>query len=420
MNSYIENNNENRRLLQARNKCDRYDYLAAVACGAIGGIVDIFLVGTPKDSKLTAWTDQQVDEAVKIFARKVVDSPKRDKINDVATAIGCLEDKYRINYDQRYGPDVIGLFFSILNQFTSTASFVANGKVITIKTETYELQGHNFIAKLFCGVANWFGHIMSDIAGSTGSRGNDGRGTGIVMPFYELFQFCNFGKFNIQIKNKEGEIVKTIQQDLATLAVRAFENGYDFRHGLAMAIPVIITDLSIRLIWSIRKYFQYEIPLKECIPTGKHEDLRIMLLFGNGTLCLMDTIDAGIQSGGCALVFFMRLNLVAWFRFVMLVLKEVCIRVGITNTLQDTIEAYKQINESLVLYLKKLESIDIELFQKETKEYTEILNTFSNINSEKELNEALLAIYEKLGIKKPWEGDFNEFMSDKSKRLVFE
>ena len=48
-----------------------------------------------------------------------------------------------------HSPDVIGLFFSILNQFTSTATFVADGKLITIATDTYELQGGNFISKIF-------------------------------------------------------------------------------------------------------------------------------------------------------------------------------------------------------------------------------------------------------------------------------
>ncbi|MEI2414131.1 hypothetical protein V8V50_09280 [Ligilactobacillus salivarius] len=69
-----------------------------------------------------------------------------------------------------HSPDVIGLFFSILNQFTSTATFVTGEKLITINTETFELVGGNFIAKVFSGIANWFGHIMSDIAGSSGSR----------------------------------------------------------------------------------------------------------------------------------------------------------------------------------------------------------------------------------------------------------
>ena len=35
----------------------------------------------------------------------------------------------------------------------------------------FELQGHNLVAKLLCGICNWFFHIMSDIAGSTQSRG---------------------------------------------------------------------------------------------------------------------------------------------------------------------------------------------------------------------------------------------------------
>lgn len=67
-----------------------------------------------------------------------------------------------------------------------------------------------------------------------------------------------------------------------------------------------------------------------------------MLLFGNGTLCVMDGIDAGIHSGGNYLAFFMKLNLIAWFRFVTLVLKEVCIRTGISNALQINIEAYRE------------------------------------------------------------------------------
>lgn len=45
-------------------KCDKYDYLIAVGCGAIAGMIDIFLVGSPADSKLQGWTDTQVDKTV--------------------------------------------------------------------------------------------------------------------------------------------------------------------------------------------------------------------------------------------------------------------------------------------------------------------------------------------------------------------
>ena len=36
----LENNLENKILFQNEDKCDKYDYLAAVGCGAIGGIID--------------------------------------------------------------------------------------------------------------------------------------------------------------------------------------------------------------------------------------------------------------------------------------------------------------------------------------------------------------------------------------------
>ena len=67
--------------------------------------------------------------------------------------------------------------------------------------------------------------------------------------------------------------------------------------------PVFLTDLSIRLIWSIRRYFQYGKDLEDCIPLGSHEDLRVMLLMGNGTLCVMDGMDAWVRSGGTFLTF---------------------------------------------------------------------------------------------------------------------
>ena len=86
--------------------------------------------------------------------------------------------------------------------------------------------------------------------------------------------------------------------------------------------------------------------------------------------------------------------MVAWLRFVTLVLKEVLIRVGIVDPLQKHIEAYKRINEALLLYLKELEKIDIELFKKETEEYNKLVYNFENIKTNEELNIMLLDIFQ--------------------------
>lgn len=439
----------NRELLLKKDKCDKYDYLVAVACGALGGLIDIFLVGAPADSVLGAWTDEQTDHMVMAFARKIGWNPKTENSHNVKSAIGYLEhgknngkmgefQGFRVNYDQSHSgnvdglftmstknhhmkslahsPDIIGLFFSILNQFTNTSSFLVDGQIIHVATDTYELQGSNFISKIFCAIVNWFGHLMSDIAGSSGAKE---RGSGIVIPFYELFGLCNFGSFSV-IKNQgDGRDSVIMKKTLAEIATMAFQEGYDFRFGMAQAVPVIITELSIRLIWALRRRFQYNMPLKECIPSKRHASLRVMILIGDGTLCVMDGFDAGIRSGGNALLFFMRLNLVAWFRLAMLVLKEICIRIGLQGPIDRILEAYKRINEALLQYLRELERIDIARFKEETEKYNQIVEICTKDMTEEQLRITLITVYEENNFEKPWEGDFEEHMSNRNGTLVF-
>ena len=420
---------KNSKALFYHDKCDKYDYLIAAGCGAIAGIVDVFLVGAPKDSKLLCWTDEQVDNVVMVFAKTCGWSPKIGNEHNVKSAINFLEKKFPVNYDQRssvdvgglfqlsaknhhmkslsHAPDMIGLFFSILNQFTFTSSFFSDGSLITVKTDTYELQGHDFVSKLFCGIANWFGHIMSDIAGSSGAAG---RGSGIVIPFYELFQLCEFGSLPV------GQHRNT----LSVVAIKVFQEGYDARFGLTMAIPVVLCDLSIKLAWAIRQYFCYKKPISQCIPTKKHDDLRVMLLIGDGMLCLIDGADAVIRSGGNIVHFFLRFNMIAWYRLLFLVFREVCIRLGISFPLQKQLDAYIRINEELSLYLSKLEQIDFESFRKETEQYHTMISLLEKTNNEEDLSVLLKNEYKKLGISLPYSGDFDTFMKDSSSVLKFQ
>ncbi len=420
----LVNSKENKELFYS-DKCDKYDYLTAVACGAIGGVVDIFLVGAPGDSVLGKWTDAQTDNAIMALAKKMGWKPKTGNENNANSAIGFFERKFKVNYDQRkpsdignafgiapgthhmmslaHSPDIVGLFFSILNQFTSTSSFIVEGQLITIKSDTFELQGGNFLMKIMCGIGNWIGHLLSDVAGSSGSHG---RGTGIVMPFYELFGLCKFGSFGSEKK------------DLAEVAMQAFTSGYDFRFGMAQAIPVTITELTIRLIWAIRRKFQMKLPLKDCIPTAKHESLRIMLIIGQGTLCVMDVVDASVRSGVNYLTFFMRINMVAWYRLLTLVLKEVLRKIGIVDCLDETIAALQRVKMALNEYLTELKKLDIERFKEETAVFQSLENDLADL-SEEDLNVVIIRTFELLGINRPWEGDFDEFMSDKNNRLVF-
>ena len=365
--------------------CDRYDFMIAGFSGVIAGIIDVFFVGNPSLSKLGSLTDDGADELVKKFAKVSGWKPKIDNENNVASAIGFLEGKFRVNYDQRnttdvnklfkmgtknhhikslsHSPDIIGLFFSILNQFTSTATFVSEGKIFNIDTSDgkFELKGNNFIEKLFCGFCNWIGHILSDLSGSSGGRGkiNAGRGSGIPIPFMELFLMCDFGKF--QNGND--------RQTLAVTMTRVFQEGYDARFGVTMSIPVLIQELMIRSLWVIKKRYFEKKDWKECIPTEKHGDLRLMLLIGYTTFCLIDGIDAGLRSGGDMVQFILHLNYVAWVRLIMLVFKELIIRYGpfikeyLDKFLYSIFNTIKNLNEQKLIeeFYERIQKIDREI-----------------------------------------------------------
>ncbi len=421
----------NRDLLLLKDKCDKYDYLIAAGCGVIGGLIDIFLVGSPKNTVTGNWTDAQVDNAVKSFAKLSGWKPSPEKKNNIASAIAYLEQKFRINYDQRHksdvnelfkmstrnhhllslghSPDIVGLFFSILNQFTSTSTFISEGKLISINTKNYELQGNNFIAKLFCGIVNWFGHIMSDIAGSSGSRGQSGRGTGVGIPFFELIQLCKIGKFNV---DKD-------RQDLATIAIRTFQEGYDFRHGLNMSIPVIFTGLAISFCWALKHHYVDKRPIQECIPTDKSEKLRIMLLVGSGTLCCLDGIAAGIKSGGNGLVFFTQLNIIAWFMLIQLILKELSLRFGISGVLERELDGMKRINRVLESYISEVRKCDLKSSINNVNNFSILCEKINNVKSEEDLRCVLITFYNEKGYELPWYGNFDDFMSDSNNRLTF-
>jgi hypothetical protein len=323
--------------------CDKYDYMIAGTCGLIGGLIDVFFVGLPGQGKLTQFSDDMTDKAVQKFAKFCGWKGPKEGSDSVASAIGFLERNFKVNYDHQHGtavgkrfdmstknhhlkslghsPDLVGLFFSIWDQFNSTANFVAifddvdglgnkigeYSKVITVDTKTFELKGSNLVAKIFSGFVNWLGHLFSDAAGSSGAQG---RGSGIPIPFYSLLQFVTVGSFGIDKKS------------FATIAVDVFQKGYDLRHGLAMAIPVLITELLTRITWVIKQRFYHKKPWSDCIPSANNPELRRMLLIAHGSLCLVDGADAALRSGGDIVQFMLRSNLIAWARFGTLALKE--------------------------------------------------------------------------------------------------
>lgn len=395
-------------------KCDKYDYLIAAFSGVGAGLIDIFFVGAPGNSALCNFTDTQADKLVMKFSKSLGWSPGADKEENVASAIGFLEKEFTVNYDQAHkvaaggaldmaaknhhfkslshSPDLVGLFFSILDQFQGKSTFLSDGQLIRIDATSSKLrlEGSNLHSKIFCGFCNWLGHIMSDLAGSSGGRGAmTGRGSGVAIPFMPLFQMCDFGQLQVG-KNRN---------TLAIVMTKVFQEGYDLRFGAAMAIPVILNELMIRVLWVIKNRFYIKKEWKECIPSQKHADLRMMLIVGHGTLCIIDGADAAIKSGGNAVAFVLRLNIIGWARLLVLVFKELRIRYG--NQIMETFKSFFSemwdiLNTSerqlLYQYHARMEAVDRDL--------NIMLNEFIDM-----VNEEYLLMYGEL------EASFNEELS---------
>ena len=95
---------------QALNKgvdCDALDYALSAACGLVSGIVDVIFVGTPGEGLAGKASDNLFDAVVVRFAKTLKDdngnplwNPKPGNENNVASAIGRLEQVCKVGYDQ--------------------------------------------------------------------------------------------------------------------------------------------------------------------------------------------------------------------------------------------------------------------------------------------------------------------------------
>ncbi|WP_260453268.1 hypothetical protein [Staphylococcus pettenkoferi] len=182
-------------------------------------------------------------------------------------------------------PSLLGLIIGIYNQLTGTATYMSKeGKIINTiaENENIELTG-NLPNQIIQATQNWFGHIMSDISGSSTSKG---RGSGLPVPGWSSLQKLQFG--NICVNNKE--------MNIAQVSEWMFKNGYDFRAFTAELIPVVIYETLIRLYWVYKQHFYFGKPIKESLPIANNRELARLLLIGASTFSAVDVTHGIIKS----------------------------------------------------------------------------------------------------------------------------
>ena len=93
--------------------------------------------------------------------------------------------------------------------------------------------------------------MLSDVNGSSSAK--DG-GMGLPVPFMALFNKLQFGK--VGDNDTISELVKSM-----------FYQGYDFRHFYSMSIPVMITEVIVRVSYFAKRLYE-GCKFNEAIPVG--------------------------------------------------------------------------------------------------------------------------------------------------------
>lgn len=347
------------------NNADGIDYTIAVASGIITGLIDAFFVGEFSLDRGTQWGKDKVDSFVKFVAKKQGYSG-----DSMEGAVKFLEGRFPIPADSAtnifgggyyhhlrdfsHHPTPVGLIFSLLTQFTKKVFGTDTlGNFIVVDVPSLDLIGKDLPSKLTIGFMNWIFHMISDIAGSSGSIAKGKYGTGLPGPFVSLLKELSAFPF-FSHKEKENDFCIWISKLFnGTLLSKRDENGkiipdsvikFDFRAELGVlyelgrqAIPVIINECIVRVSYFIRRLigefkqkdisslndFINKIDWKKTLPFNNRTIVRMMTI-ASGTFVAVDAADAAIRSalksGGEPIAFLanmvLRINFVGMGRFV--------------------------------------------------------------------------------------------------------
>jgi len=385
----------NRDIDKLTNHADGLDYMVAVGSGILAGVIDIIFVGEFSLEKANQWGDDKANK----FVVKIAQS-KGYKGDDLPGAVAYLEKNFPIAADKAtnafgggkqhhlrdfsHHPTVVGLFFSLLTQFTGKVYGTNTAGIfmaVALKDEDLVLIGKNLPEKIIFGVVNWFFHMVSDMAGSSTSIAGGSVGTGLPGPIGSLLKELSalpiFSKMNSQGYKEFSVWVSKLFN--GTLLGKRDANGnlipvkFDLRTELGVvmqlgkqAIPVIINECVVRTFYFIRRLHS-ELKEKNVRSTAdlklidwektapaKNRTIVRMLTISTGTMSAIDIADAAIESaiksGGLTPAFIpnmlVRVNFVGVGRFAVAVYTDVSMGVQ-----KAKVEDKKRYAESQLLNL---------------------------------------------------------------------
>lgn len=249
----------------AVHKLDAVDVIIPAVAGILSGAVDCAFGGFVKDT-----SGRSVPGSMSEFVSKLFDKALPvDKIKKLEDLSKVPYDA--LNYDNKgniivkeivdglspvfhhevaLGHDpILGFIFGVLDMLRGTVTTLDfNGKFLIQTAEGFSDRKSQ---DLFQAIATVFLHMLSDVNGSSSAKNG---GMGLPVPFMALFNKLQFGK--VGDNDTISELVKSM-----------FYQGYDFRHFCSMSIPVMITEVIVRVSYFAKRLHE-GYSFSEAIPVG--------------------------------------------------------------------------------------------------------------------------------------------------------
>jgi hypothetical protein len=254
-------------------KIDQFDMSIAVLAGIVSGAADILLVGIPQRGKeglkagslsnyIRAYFEKRFppDKMEKLANSKASKVPFDAQDNrNTNTRVEGLSAYYHRLLQLGHDP-ILGFIVGVMDIMTGKMTTI--DKAGHIASQTMDNYADRVEPNIFKAIAKEIIHLKSDVTTSMG----------LPAPLMGLFNLLQFGSI--------GEEELTI----AEIVQGMYYEGYDFIHFCASSIPVMLTEVIVRLGYAIKRIKEGH-ALKESIPFSlnreKHPKLATMLFIAH-------------------------------------------------------------------------------------------------------------------------------------------
>lgn len=433
---------------------DNMDYFVAVASGIICGLIDVLWVG---DFDLAGGREIANDKAEEFVMN--VSKKLGYEGDDIGKAVKHLEEKFGLAADSNtpdfggglqhhlrdfaHHPTIIGLFFSLLTQFTSMSygTDTSGGFIIVpVREKGVKYIGKTVPEKIFNGTVIWAFHLISDLVGSRSTVGLTG-GTGIPGPILSMLKEMSalpvFKNICVSDESLSNFLSKLFN---GTLLAKHDANGkviketiikFDFRGEMGLlhevgkqAVPVVINDCIVRSFFFIRR-LALEIKENEVasikgfskidfdkVKPWSNATLSRMLTVASGVFCTMDFADAILTKK-----YFVSINYVGIGRFTVAVGTEIVGALKIRNlekikTMYEVIELNTYASIDNRIYERIADNMNVDKFGL-TVEQTEILYNLEYCKTLNDIEKTKVLINNDkiISLKKEWIDEWKNYIT---------